>query len=137
MALSFQFDFSQMDAAVQTLVRENDAVRVKILREIGKTVTRGAKNNAPVDEGYLTQGISWAISEDRKAVLVYIAANDPAAPYAIAMHESEYQLGPNSQAKAAKGFRVGNKYITRAFEDDREKIITIINDQYRKALQST
>ena len=111
--------------------------RMAAAEQIGDVMIGRAKNNAPVDEGSLTQDITHTVENKDGTIVVYcyVPANAPSASYAIKMHEEDYNLGPNSLAKSAKGFSVGNKYIRRAMDDSIEDIGNIIEFEYKRRLK--
>lgn len=96
-----------------------------------------AKNNAPIDKGFLTADITQRVEQinGNWVINCYVPTNAPSAFYAVKMHEEEYNLGVNSLAKQAKGFSVGNKYIKRAMDDLESEIPKIIEHEYRKVLK--
>jgi hypothetical protein len=96
-----------------------------------------AKNNAPIDKGFLTADITQRVEfiDGTWVINCYVPVNAPSASYAIKIHEEEYNLGANSLAKQAKGFEVGNKYIKRAMDDVQDDMPRIIEHEYRKVLK--
>ena len=93
------------------------------------------KKRTPVREGHLTASITGEFIQLEKswAATVFVPLNSPAAPYAVWLHEGQYNLGDNSLAKQKKtGCFVGSKYITRAIEENRERIIAIMREALKK-----
>jgi len=83
------------------------------------------KKRTPVDEGTLTGDVRGDVQPYKKssAAVFSIPSNAPSSSYAVKMHEGDYNLGPLSQKKAAKvGVGVGRKFITRAIDDNTQRI---------------
>ena len=98
----------------------------KALNEIGKFVENEAADRAPFLEGHLTGSIVHENYPEEKAVVVKVPLNAPAQAYATPMHENTYEPSVKSVEKQGKtGKEVGAKYITRAIDDNRNKIIDI------------
>jgi len=89
----------------------------KASRAVGLLVQREARRNAPFDEGDLERGITFQVIDG--GVRVYVPINTPAGKYAERMHNGEYNRGPGT---VSKGPRADRKYITRAVNDNDEKI---------------
>ena len=137
MNIKLSFDTSDFSRGLQMLEKMSVDARMAAAEQIGDVMVGRAKNNAPVDEGSLTQDITHTVENKDSTIVVYcyVPANAPSASYAIKIHEDTYNLGPNSLAKAAKGFSVGNKYIRRAMDDSVKDIGEIIEYEYKRRLK--
>ena len=137
MNIKLSFDTSGFLRGLRMLEKMSVDARIAAAEQIGDVMIGRAKNNAPVDEGSLTQDITHTVENKDGTIVVYcyVPANAPSASYAIKIHEDTYNLGPNSLAKAAKGFSVGNKYIRRAMDDSVEDIGNIIEFEYKRRLK--
>lgn len=135
--IKLTFDASKFRKRLHLLEEMSLDARMAAAEQIGDVMVGRAKNNAPVDEGSLTQDITHTVENKDSTIVVYcyVPANAPSASYAIKIHEDTYNLGPNSLAKAAKGFSVGNKYIRRAMDDSVEDIGNIIEFEYKRRLK--
>ena len=137
MNIKLSFDTSGFSGGLRMLEKMSVDARIAAAEQIGDVMIGRAKNNAPVDEGSLTQDITHTVENKDGTIVVYcyVPANAPSASYAIKMHEEDYNLGPNSLAKAAKGFSVGNKYIRRAMDNSVKDIGEIIEYEYKRRLK--
>lgn len=137
MNIKLSFDTSGFSRGLRMLEKMSVDARLAAAEQIGDVMAGRAKNNAPVDEGNLTQDITHTVENKDGTIVVYcyVPANAPSASYAIKIHEETYNLGPNSLAKAAKGFSVGNKYIRRAMDDSVGDIGKIIEYEYKRRLK--
>ncbi len=118
-------------ARIEQAVRQHERQIEKTLSEIGDVGVYESALRAPKDAGDLEESIEKHLGEDEdgQAVAVRIPNNVPAAPYALRMHEDEYQLGPKSLAKQNKtGVEVGRKYITRGIEAGKPQFEDIIKE---------
>lgn len=130
--MTFRFNTSALAKAVRERLRESEALTEAAMNDVAHFLVGEARNRAPVDEGNLVNSISGAVQRNAKSssAVVYVPSNSPAAQYAIPMHENVYNLGPNSKAKQSKvDVVVGRKYLTRAIEENRDRIVKII--EYR------
>lgn len=96
---------------------------------VGGYLNGEIRKRTPVDEGHLTASITNETVEYKKshATVLYVPSNSPAAEYAIPMHEDDYNLGADSRLKESKtGKKVGKKYITRALDENHDRIAKII-----------
>lgn len=126
---NFTVDLSKLKAGVRKKLSEEPARRRKAMFEVAGFCSAEAKKRAPFWQGFLTADITGEAAIDGKTVaaLIYVQANGQSASYAVQMHEGEYNLGPNSLAKQARvNVTVGNRFITRAIDENREKIMEII-----------
>ena len=125
----FTYDITKFSAAIQKRLREAPELAHAAMRDVGARIEREAKFRCPVDIGTLTASIQHTVvvAQDGIAAVIYIPENDLAAPYAILMHENQYQLGKNSLERQNKvGVPVGRKFITRAIDDNPKAIAGII-----------
>ena len=125
----FRFTTRDLGAgtARQLLRHKNQAMAA--MRAVRNMLIKETKRRTPLKEGFLTASVTGDVEvfEKSYAATVYIPVNSPASHYAVKMHETEYNLGKNSLAKQAKvGVTVGPKYITRAVQDNRQKICECI-----------
>ena len=100
---------------IEQAIQTHAGMIQKTLSEIGDVGVFESALRAPVDEGMLTESIEKHLGEDAdgQAVAIRIPNNSPAAPYALRMHEDEYQLGPKSAQKQNKaGVEVGREKDT-------------------------
>ena len=135
--IKLTFDASKFRKRLHLLEKMSLDARMAAAEQIADKILGRAKDNAPVDQGFLEGDIAQTV-ENRDGTIVvycYVPANAPSASYAIKIHEDTYNLGPNSLAKAAKGFSVGNKYIRRAMDDSVEDIGNIIEFEYKRRLK--
>ncbi len=118
-------------ARIEQAIRDERQRIEKTLSEIGDVGVQESALRAPIDEGILTESIEKTLGQDSDgpAVAVRIPNNSPAVPYALRMHEDQYQLGPKSEQKQNKtGVEVGRKYITRGIEAGKPKFEEIIKE---------
>ena len=123
--VSFTFNTAKLDAKIRRRLAETPQATEKIMHQIAVFIEKEAKLRAPVDQGNLTADIRSMVAESPKGAVavVYVPVNSPASPYAIAMHENDYKLGPNSEEKQRKvGVVVGRKYLIRAITENAERI---------------
>ena len=127
---NFRFNTNDLRVKIRREILSSLPERKRLaLSDVGHFLRSEVQKRTPVDEGFLTSGIAFDLCSYRRsmAVAVYIPVNDTSASYAIKMHESSYKLGKNSLAKQAKvGVLVGRKFITRSLDDNRGKIVKII-----------
>lgn len=126
--------FAGLRKKIEQAVREHEDMIEKTLSEIGDVGVLESAMRAPFDEGILTESIEKHQGKDADgpAVAIRIPNNSPAAPYALRMHEDEYQPGKKSLAKQNKtGVEVGRKYITRGIEAGKPKFEEIIKENLK------
>ena len=119
-------------ANIEKAIRKNRANIEKAVSQIGDVALLEATKRAPIDEGILTASIQKRMGrdEDGLSVAIMVPNNSPAAPYALAMHEGEYNLGERSEKKQTKaGVKVGRKFITRGIDAGKEKYLQIIQEE--------
>lgn len=122
---SFTFKTADLEAKIRRRLRETPAAERRIMHQIAVFIEREAKRRAPVDIGTLTDDIRSMVAESTKGVaaVVYVPVNSPSSQYAVAMHEGDYKLGPNSLERQRKeGVIVGRKYLIRAITDNVDEI---------------
>lgn len=133
--LQFRFNTRELSAALKKLVVKDAQAAEKAMRDVKNLLVMETKKRTPVMEGNLTASITGESVQLEKswAATVFVPVNSPASAYAIWMHEGEYNLGENSQAKQGKtGCTVGPKYITRAINENKERIVAIITRMLKK-----
>jgi len=143
MELEFKFDKIALAAMAKRIESLGGKVKQQALKALDSATDKLLEESVkrcPIDEGFLQQShdkkVEKSGSLDEAKGTVFIPANSPAADYAIYMHELEYNLGPQSQAKqdAQPGIIVGNKYLERAFEDNKKAFFLFFEDALRKAI---
>lgn len=125
----FRFTTRDLGAGTARQLMRHKNQAVAAMRAIRNYCVKETKRRTPLKEGFLTASVTGDVETFEKsyAATVYIPVNSPASHYAVKMHETEYNLGPNSLAKQQKvGVVVGPKYITRAILDNKESINKII-----------
>lgn len=125
----FRWNTRELHAGVRKELQRMPEKTKRAMDGVGGYINGEIRKRTPVDEGNLTASITNETVEYRKshATVLYVPSNAPAAPYAIAMHENNYQLGEDSIKKQSKtGKVVGRKYISRAVDENRSRIVNII-----------
>lgn len=126
---AFIFSTNELNKNLKELAKQFPQKAEKAMTDVKNLLVRETKKRTPVDEGPLTASITGGVEQHGKsfAATVYVPVNAPGAAYAVRRHEETYELGENSQKKQAKtGVAVGQKYITRAFDDNKQKIVMTI-----------
>ena len=129
MSLKVRVDVSALRDSVARRLRERPELCRRAMREAMQYVTGEAKDLAPFWRGFLTADITFEANADQRGAVgvVFVPANAPSAQYAVEMHEGNYNLGKNSIAKQHRiGKPVGRRYISRAIEGNRQRIMKII-----------
>ncbi len=133
--LQFRWNTRNLESSIRKeLLRMPQQARIA-MQSVKNLLVLEVKKRTPVKEGNLTGSITGNVEEYKSsfAATVFVPVNSPAAVYAIWLHEGDYQPGENSLAKQAKtGCEVGPKYITRAIEDNRERIVEIMREALKK-----
>lgn len=130
----FRFNTRSLSAGIRRELMAQPERAKRAMNAVGGFINTEAKDRSPVKEGFLTSDISNQTVQFEKsyAAVIYIPSNATSAPYAIPMHEGKYNLGKDSEAKAAKtGKGVGNKFITRAIDANRDVIREIITQELK------
>lgn len=133
--LKFTFNTREFDAGLRKALSQHPQQAMQAMRDIKNLLVIEVKKRTPVREGHLTASITGEAVKNEKswAATVFVPLNSPAADYAVWLHEGDYNLGPNSLAKQGKtGCAVGPKYITRAIEENRKKIVEIMREALKK-----
>jgi len=134
-SLQFRFNTREFDAKLRRALMEQPQQAAAAMRDIRNLLVMEVKKRTPVREVHLDAIITGEVVPYAKswAATVFVPVNSPAAPYAVWLHEGQYQLGENSQAKQGKtGCAVGPKYITRGIEDNKERIVAIMREALKK-----
>ncbi len=121
----FSVNLRNFDARVKKLAAQHPKKVMRGMTSVAHLLEGETKKRTPVDEGTLTADARGEVQDYKSsyAAVISIPANAPSSSYAIKMHEGSYNLGEKSQKKAAKvAVGVGRKYITRAIDDNTEKI---------------
>lgn len=98
---------------------------------------------APVLTGALEESHEVEIKEDSPydfitTVSFHAVNSRDGYDYGIAMHESYYNLGPESQAKAnATGKAVGRKFLQRAIIEKKDECIDLVRKATKDAIRSS
>lgn len=109
--------------------------------EAAEIVKKESEENAPVLTGELEA--SHKVNEVSSApdVAIYTVTFNAINPtdgydYGVAMHESVYNLGPESIKKEkANGHIVGRKFLVRAIQDKKEECIELVRDATKKRIR--
>lgn len=131
---TFRFNTRELGEGIQRELQLMPDKTKKAMDGVGGYVNGEVRKRTPVDEGHLTASITneTVVYEKSHAAVVYVPSNSPASEYAIPMHENNYNIGPDSQMKQAKtGKTVGKKYITRAMDENHDKIVKLIQKELK------
>ena len=137
----FRYSTRSLSAGVRRLALQFPMRAQAAMKDVGHYLRGETQKRTPVDEGNLTNDVSFQVIpySQSAAVAIYIPTNAPSSKYAIWTHEGDYNLGPNSQAKQGKseaGIVVGRKYITRAILENMETVMKIIEAKLKTAVTS-
>jgi hypothetical protein len=102
----------------------------KAMHRAAERIAKEAKRRAPVDEHNLEDSIQVETNYDYRGRLeIEITAGGmvdgvDVEDYAAVMHESDYNLGPGSQAKQAANpdIQVGRKFLESAAADEEDRL---------------
>jgi hypothetical protein len=128
----FRWNTRELHEAVKRQMQQFPQKAKRAMDGVGGYLNGEVRKRTPVDEGNLTASITNETIEyeGSSATAIYVPSNAPAAEYAVALHENNYNLGENSQLKQMKtGKAVGKKYITRAIDENRGRIVSIIKKE--------
>lgn len=131
----FRFSTRQLSAGIKKALLENAQAEERALADVGHFLRSEVQKRTPVDEGTLTGDVTTRRIDfnKSKAVAVYIPVNAGSSKYAIPMHEGKYLIGWKSRRKQSTvGVLVGAKYIIRAIDDNRKRIVAIIKARLAK-----
>lgn len=129
---SFRFNTRELGEGIRRELQRMPEKTKRAMDGVGGYVNGEVRKRTPVDEGHLTASITneTVAYEKSHAMVIYVPSNSPAAEYAVAMHENNYNIGADSIAKQAKtGKIVGKKYISRALDENRDRIVKIIKKE--------
>lgn len=129
-------------AQIKNLVKETCQ---RSVRTLAQDLARTASEATPHFKGDLegSYSIEYNFGYNRLIGIVEFAVFKGGFNYAIAMHELTYKLGEGSQQKAKGGggtsmsgktYPVGNKFLTRVLEGDKEFYHEYMEEQLRKIL---
>jgi hypothetical protein len=90
-------------------------------RDVGFHVQKIARRYAPYREGNLERSIDFQAADD--SVRIFVPVNSPAGKYAALKHDGFYDRGTGTRAK---GPQAGRKYIVRAIQDSKVKIVSLL-----------
>jgi len=90
-------------------------------RDVGFHIQKIARRYAPFREGNLERSIEFQAADD--SVRIFVPINSPAGRYAAIKHDGYYNRGAGTRAK---GPQAGRKYIVRAIQDEKVKIVSLL-----------
>lgn len=128
-APSFRFSTRTLSVGIQSAMVSNHDAALKTMTVVSHFLRAETDKRTPKLEGPLTAELTPTVVPYKNsfAALVYIPVNGASSKYAIKMHEGVYNIGWRSREKQSKtGQVVGRRFMVRALDDNREKIITII-----------
>ena len=131
---TFRFNTRELGEGIRRELQQMPDRTKKAMDGVGGYINGEVRKRTPVDEGHLTASITneTVVYEKSHAAVVYVPSNSPASEYAIAMHENNYNIGPDSQMKQAKtGKTVGKKYISRALDENHDRIVKLIKRELK------
>jgi hypothetical protein len=131
---TFRFNTRELGEGIRRELQMMPDRTKKAMDGVGGYINGEVRKRTPVDEGHLTASITneTVVYEKSHAAVLYVPSNSPASEYAIAMHENNYNIGPDSQMKQAKtGKTVGKKYISRALDENHDRIIKIVQRELK------
>lgn len=142
-------DIDMVDV-LQALERSNKNIGKIVKQAVDYCVDdliRTSSETAPHDKGVLEKSWSKEIKVSATQVDAKVTysvkesdSNGNYANYALWTHEADYNLGPGSQAKpggtgmSGKHYPVGNKYLTRPLEGEKEAYKDHIVEALRKEI---
>lgn len=128
---------SAIKASLERTKSRMDKQSLAWLRKAAQEIRDAARDNAPIDTGDLEGAIVVQEAGGGRSTRGTFAAKTMSVgvdesllnleehadhDYATTMHESTYNLGPRSQAKASTGKDVGPKYLERALHDNEARL---------------
>lgn len=137
----FRYSTRGLSDGIRRLLQEFPARAKAAMTDVGHYLKGETQKRTPVDEGNLTNDVSFVVIpyKSSSAVCLFIPSNAPSSKYAVWIHEGEYNLGPNSRLKQAKseaGIVVGRKYITRAIMENQKTVMKIIEAKLKTSVTS-
>jgi hypothetical protein len=142
MGMKVELDVDSIIATMEAIGKDATKAGVQALFEGGKEIQELAREYAPVDDGHLEQSIITMKVPSEYTVHVGIdprALDEHGRPvndYGMMMHEFQtigggsvpggmgiYGLGPKSQAKDGGRGVVGGKFLERAFNELKRKVL--------------
>lgn len=140
---SFTSRLSAFNVRLQNGFKETGRKINEELEEGAFRIQNLAKMFVPVDDGDMTEAIKVDIDRApfrRNVYSVYVdethvavAGDSMVGEYLMFLHESRsYNLGPKSIAKAQRlGVEVGPKFLTRAYEQERARLINRVRQHLK------
>lgn len=131
---TFRFNTRELGEGIRRELQIMPDKTKRAMDGVGGYINGEVRKRTPVDEGHLTASITNETVEYEKshAAVVYVPSNSPASEYAIPMHENNYTPGADSVEKQAKtGKTVGRKFITRALDENHDRIIKIVQKELK------
>ena len=144
----------RIDLDLREVLRDLERMQARIKPAVKQAVedcvddlVRVSSEIAPHDRGILERSSAKEIvAEDTKvtATVNYSVRETNSGGnynYAIRMHEGDYNLGPGSRAKpgtegmSGRHYDVGNKYLQRPLEGEKEAYINHIKEALVRAIQ--
>lgn len=114
----------------------NDQIEVE-----AKQIQRIARLMVPYEKGNMERAIKVDNANRRRRWIVYVDDEMPddtgkytVGSYLTFLHESQYKLGTESIAKqSGNPYTVGNKFLERAFETQKQGMLARISAAVRRA----
>jgi len=127
----------------QQIIKQTKSAVGKAVKTVAQDFARTVSETAPHRKGDLesSYSISYAGSNSKYSqATIEFSIRNGGFNYAIAMHEWTYKLGKGSLAKGGgtgmsnRTYPVGNKYMTRVLEGERETYEDYIKKKFQEAL---
>ena len=129
MADLFRWNTNELQAEIRRALLENERQALAGMTDVSHFLRGETQKRTPIREGFLTGDVTGTVVRFRGsyAAVVFIPVNSTSAAYAIPLHENKYNIGELSRRKMLKtGKLVGRKYMVRALDDNRQKIVGIL-----------
>ncbi len=133
----FSFNSNEFSGNIRRLLKAHPGAVKAGMTDVARMLEDETRKRTPVDEGTLTADVQRSVQDYKSssAAVISIPVNAASSSYAIKMHEGTYQPGKKSQKKAAKvGVGVGRKFITRAIDDNAQRIKDALLHRLRKLI---
>lgn len=134
MGVTIKIDARAVDENIRRRAAAMPSLAKLAMNDVGAFISSEAKDRSPIDEGHLTGDIinKTETVPSGAAAVIFVPVNAASASYAVRMHEGLYELGPGSLAKQGRtGKTVGRKFIVRAIDDNRDRIVRIIKEKFK------
>lgn len=129
MASLFRWNTDELKAGIRRALLDNEQKALAGMTDVSHFLRGETQKRTPIKEGFLTSDVTGTVVRYKSsyAAVVFIPVNSTSASYAIPLHENKYSIGTLSRRKMLKtGKPVGRKYMTRALDDNRNKIVEIL-----------